>query len=106
MAPEVVHGKDGESLFSSDIWSLGATVFNAASGLFIFDMPPYPNTNDPNYELLLKQYEIESMQIIAFNLPHLLNTPNSKLNNVVNSCLNRDAFQRPSPEDIINYLEA
>ena len=90
MAPETV--TVGEAFFSSDIWSLGATIFNSATGKYHY---PFENVNDKKPVL----------ETIAYTQPFLLDTNNVKLNTAVNSCLNKDPLTRITVSDLLSFLE-
>jgi len=91
LAPETVLYK--ENFFASDVWSLGATLFKAATGTFCFPV------KDPN--------EIQSvLQEVAYSQPYKLNTPNNVLNQAVNSCLIKDPSQRITVPALLQFVSS
>ena len=89
MAPETVTA--GEAFFASDIWSLGATIFNSSTGHFHYPFPDFNNIQSV-------------LDTIAYNLPYKLTTSFQKLNIAVNSCLNKDPLRRINVDDLLNFL--
>ncbi len=89
LAPEVI--SKAESYFASDVWSLGGTIFRAASGTYAF---PVLNPNDVQ----------TVMQTILNRSPYLLETSNVKLNQVVNSMLSKVPELRPTIPEILSFL--
>lgn len=78
MSPETLLQK--RSFYSSDIWSLGASIFNSATGQYLY----YPN---PPTILMLKR-------VVAGQNPPVLSTSNQELNQVVNNMLKKNPLLR------------
>lgn len=88
-APETA--RNAVSYPASDIWGLGATIFRVATLQYCFI---FPNIND-----------IPSIiQIVAYSTPLLLSTSNERLNQVTNWCLALNPDNRPTPEQILTFL--
>ena len=88
MAPETIEDK---SYFVTDIWGLGATIYYVASGRYHY---PFVNVNDTK----------EVLQTIIYQQPFLLNTPSYKLNNAINSCLNKNYLNRITVDQLLSLL--
>ena len=89
MAPETI--QTSQSYFSSDIWSLGATFYQAATGNFCFNFKDIKN-------------EKEVLETIAYTFPNILATTNQQLNVAVNLMLNKDPLRRPEILQILNII--
>jgi serine/threonine protein kinase len=89
MAPETI--SKSQTYYSSDVWSLGGTLFKCAAGIYAFPMPQ-PN----NIQLIL--------QTIVNTEPFVLQTSNALLDKVVNSCLNKVPENRPTVATILSWL--
>jgi len=89
MAPETV--QSNQTFFASDIWSLGATIFKAATGNYCF---PFNNSNDiPSV-----------LETVAYTLPLTLTTNVRKLDTSINAMLNKDPLRRPTIEQLLFFL--
>lgn len=86
-APETVI--NGVTYFASDIWCLGASIFNAATGEYCFNF-----TKDK------KVYDV-----IKNEQPKKLNTQNINLNTVVNQMLVKNPLQRINIELLVQELD-
>ena len=89
-APETL--RTNQSYFASDVWCLGTTIFNAATGSFCFQI------DDPNNIS-------EVVKIVVNTFPEVLATPNFKLNTSVNAMLVKDPIERPTVIEIKNFLK-
>lgn len=89
MPPEVVESRI--SYYSSDVWSLATTIFYIAARMYPFE-----------FQVGMSEQEI--MRMIIDLQPKLLVTPVIKLNQVVNSSLNKQPFLRPTPSEILTFL--
>jgi serine/threonine protein kinase len=94
LAPETALYK--ENFFVSDVWSLGASIFKAATGNFCF--------------YFKDKKDLESVQIVlqsvAYNEPFILTTPNNKLNLAVNSCLVKNPLQRITVSSLLQLVSS
>ena len=75
----------------TDIWGLGATIYYVASGRYHY---PFVDVNDTKNVL----------QTIIYQQPFLLNTPSYKLNNAINSCLNKNYLNRITVDQLLSLL--
>ena len=89
MAPETISYSN--NYFATDIWSLGATIFEMAAGALCFD---FSNTKDIS----------SVVKIIVTTLPYKLQTNNTKLNFTVNGCLIHDYRQRITSNQILDVI--
>lgn len=89
MAREVI--QEAVSYFASDMWSLGATIVNASTGMYCYVFPPGGNMQ-------------AIFQTIINQQPLILETPNRKLNDAVNSMLQVDLLKRPTAAEIVARL--
>jgi len=78
----------------SDIWSMGATLYNTATGTYPFNYGTN-GTQPTNRDI---------MQAIRDNEPLKLNTPNQLLNDIVNRSLVKDVANRISGPEINEIL--
>lgn len=86
MAPETLLNR--QSYYASDLWGLGATLYNSATNRYVYE--PDPPT-------------VQGLRVaMRYTPPSQLNTSNAKLNNLVNSMLKKDPTRRSIPEQ---YLE-
>ncbi|KAE8220213.1 hypothetical protein CF319_g6227 [Tilletia indica] len=89
MAPEVVAAADGKLYDqSADIWSLGITIYEMVTG-----NPPYANEEDQNMTL---------MRIAKGKPPRLPTdmTFTPAMRDFIAACLNEEANERPSAEEL------
>ena len=86
MAPEIM--LTNQSYFVSDIWSLGATLFNEAIDDYLYNVN---NINELRFQLKNKP------------APRL-KTPNMELNKIVNSMLVKDPLFRPTSSQLLDKL--
>jgi len=89
MAREVI--QEAVSYFASDMWSLGATIVNASTGMYCYVFPPGGDMQ-------------AIFQTIINQQPLILETPNRKLNDAVNSMLQVDLLKRPTAAEIVARL--
>ena len=87
MAPETI--LYNKNYFTTDSWLLGATIFKLATDLYCYDFK-----DEDNIQLVL--------QTIARRDPKKLDTSNSVLNYIVNSCLVKDPSMRITADQISN----
>lgn len=97
MAPETI--KDKMSYFATDIWSLGATIYYAAVNNFKSNDKkkfhyPFVNTNDTK----------SVSKMIVYLEPFRLNTSSRRLNDAVNSCLNKNPLERITADQLLSLL--
>lgn len=90
IAPETV--TRGLRYYSSDIWSLGVTMYYCATNTYPF---PFPRGAQIP----------EILGIIARDKPNFLNTSNKLLNEIVNRSLIKDPFNRIGLEEISEKLK-
>lgn len=97
MAPERIMGKP--YTVSSDVWSLGLTLLEVASGQF-----PYHVQNDTT-----PLGPIELLSLILEYEPHLADAPDEgiywsdSLKNFVDYCLKKSTEERPSPRQMLQH---
>lgn len=89
LAPETV--LYNENFFASDVWSLGGTLYKAATGTFCFPV------RDPN--------SVQSvLQEVAYTDPYRLNTGNFVLDQAVNSCLIKNPLNRITVPALLQFV--
>jgi len=79
----------GLKLPASDMWALGAMIYKAATGKFVFDV----KTIDQLY------YKLKGADVPR------LETTNVLLNNIVNNLLVRDPVLRLKPSEVVNNID-
>lgn len=89
LAPETVLYK--ENFFASDVWSLGGTLFKAATRTFCF-----PIVDPNNIQAVLQE--------VAYSEPYKLNTENDVLNYAVNSCLIKNPLERITLPALLQFV--
>lgn len=88
-APEFFYMKGGFKKPASDMWSLGATLYRAATKEFLWKVKSFAQLK---YELINKQ-------------PPKLTTNNYLLNSVVNGLLKRDPNERLTPSQVAEMID-
>lgn len=98
MAPERIMGKP--YTVNCDIWSLGLTLLEVATGKF-----PFTNVDNVNVQL----GPIELLQLILEYEPQLADLPNENIfwsdpfKNFIHYCLIKNTEERPSPRQMLQH---
>ena len=87
VAPETINTQT--RYMTSDIWSLGVSLYQSATGTYPFNFPT--NINRQIGDILA---------VIVEDEPNLLVTPNEKLNIIVNRALDKNPFTRITAAEI------
>ncbi|KAJ4975630.1 hypothetical protein NE237_000736 [Protea cynaroides] len=88
MAPEVARGE--EQSFAADIWALGCTIIEMATG-----RPPWPDITDP----------ISALHRIAFSsdLPDFPSFLSEEAKDFLDKCVRRDAKERWTAQELLKH---
>jgi serine/threonine protein kinase len=89
MAPETISSR--ESYFVSDVWSLGATIFKIASGVYCFD---FEDVNDIQKIL----YDVVNLKV------NKLKTSNRNLNIAINASLIKNPNERITIDNLMKLV--
>lgn len=84
--------------FSSDLWSLASTVYEVVTGMNIWSLNPYQYTSKELMEQVIHRFQQGS-------LPNRLVTNDPIMDQIVNSFLQYDPFQRMSVEQALLLLQ-